>query len=64
MENARNELEEYYWNELPPIYNETLEYIETKSGGLYEEADWCHNKGEYKEYVFTLSIDKKYTGRY
>ena len=61
LEDAKKEFETYYWNELPPMYYETFQYIEAKSGELYTGFDGCYNKGEHKEFVFTLFLDKKYT---
>ena len=61
LDDAHTELKNYYLNDMSPFNEYTLEYIEGESGGIYKRYDHCYNKGDHREFVFKILIDKKYS---
>ena len=60
VDDAINEIKEYYIHKFPPIDKNTIEYIQEESGRLYSEIDDNYDQGCHKEYIFKLLIDSKY----
>ena len=61
INDALNELEKYYLNDLPPFKEDTIEYIEDESGDVYDAYDHCYNQGYHLKFVFKIIVNKKYS---
>ena len=61
MENAKQDLLNYYVCDLTPVHSDSFQFLEKESGTIYEGQDHCYNKGDHKEYVFIFDVDKKYS---
>ena len=49
---AKQELNEYYIENLEPHHDGNLEYFENESGKLYKGGHSCYNEGDHQEYYF------------